>query len=127
MTDYHLNVNGKSQVVTEVDNSTPLLWILRDTLGLVGTKYGCGIAVCGACTIHLDGIPIRSCSFPVSAVDGKKILTIEGLANKDGSLHALQQAWIASDVVIVRPGKSYLLLLYSMKIPIPVIPILMRL
>lgn len=81
----------------DVDGSTPLLWILRDTLGLVGTKYGCGIAECGACTIHLDGKPIRSCSFPVSAVDGEEILTIEGLA-KDGTLHVLQQAWITSDV-----------------------------
>ncbi len=98
MTDYNLNINGKLHVVTEVDDSTPLLWILRDTLGLVGTKYGCGIAMCGACTIHLDGTPIRSCTFPVSAVGGKKILTIEGLANKDGTLHALQQAWVASDV-----------------------------
>lgn len=82
----------------DVDGSTPLLWILRDTLGLVGTKYGCGIAECGACTIHLDGKPIRSCSFPVSAVNGEEILTIEGLANKDGTLHVLQQAWITSDV-----------------------------
>jgi len=71
---------------------------LRDTLGLVGTKYGCGIAECGACTIHLDGTPIRSCSFPVSAVDGEEIRTIEGLASKDGTLHALQKAWIVSDV-----------------------------
>jgi len=96
--DYNLNVNGTSHVVTEVDESTPILWVLRDTLGLVGTKFGCGIAECGACTIHLDGIPIRSCSLPISAVDGEKIITIEGLAKKDGTLHALQQAWIASDV-----------------------------
>lgn len=98
MTDYNLHINGKSHVVTDVDDSTPLLWVLRDTLGLVGTKYGCGIAMCGACIIHLDGTPIRSCTFPVSAVDSEKILTIEGLANKDGTLHALQEAWIASDV-----------------------------
>jgi isoquinoline 1-oxidoreductase alpha subunit len=96
--DYNLNINGKSHVVTEVDETTPLLWVLRDTLGLVGTKYGCGIAACGACTVHLDGIPIRSCSFPIAAIDGEKILTIEGLADKDGTLHALQQAWITSDV-----------------------------
>ena len=98
MTDFHLNINGKPHAVKDVEDSTPLLWILRDTLGLVGTKYGCGIALCGACTIHLDGIPIRSCSFPVSAVDDKEIRTIEGLASKDGTLHALQQAWIVSDV-----------------------------
>ncbi|PHZ86708.1 (2Fe-2S)-binding protein [Paremcibacter congregatus] len=98
MPDYNLNINGKSHAVKDVDGTTPLLWILRDTLGLVGTKYGCGIAACGACTVHLDGIPVRSCSFPVSEVEGEKILTIEGLANKDGTLHALQQAWIASDV-----------------------------
>ena len=98
MTDYHLNINGKPHIVEGVEDSTPLLWILRDTLGLLGTKYGCGIALCGACTIHIDGTPIRSCSFPVSAVDGKEIRTIEGLANQDGTLHALQQAWIVSDV-----------------------------
>mgnify|MGYP000341271124 CR=1 FL=1 len=98
MTDYHLNINGKPHIVEGVEDSTPLLWILRDTLGLLGTKYGCGIALCGACTIHIDGTPIRSCSFPVSAVDGKEIRTIEGLAGKDGTLHALQQAWIVSDV-----------------------------
>jgi len=98
VTDYHLNINGKPHIVEGVEDSTPLLWVLRDTLGLLGTKYGCGIALCGACTIHIDGIPIRSCSFPVSAVDGKEIRTIEGLAGNDGALHALQQAWIASDV-----------------------------
>jgi len=96
--DYSLSINGKSQTIKDVDGSTPLLWVLRDTLGLVGTKYGCGIALCGACTVQLDGIPIRSCSTPLSAVEGKNILSIEGLASKDGTLHALQQAWIDGDV-----------------------------
>lgn len=98
MSDLRLTINGKHHTVKDIDGSTPLLWILRDTLGLVGTKYGCGIALCGACTVHLDGTPIRSCSVPVSSVAGKEIRTIEGLANKDGSLHALQQAWIDFDV-----------------------------
>ena len=98
MSDYHLTINGKPHRVKDVDSETPLLWVLRDTLGLVGTKYGCGIAECGACTVHLGGTPIRSCSFPVSAVDGEEIRTIEGLAQKDGTLHALQQAWIDTDV-----------------------------
>ncbi len=98
MPDYQLIVNGKPHTVRDVEDMTPLLWVLRDTLGLVGTKYGCGIAECGACTIHLDGIPIRSCSFPVSAIDGEEIRTIEGIAKEDGSLHALQQAWIDTDV-----------------------------
>jgi len=96
--NYHLNINGKPHELKDIDGSTPLLWILRDTLGLVGTKYGCGVGLCGACTIHLDGRPIRSCSFPVSAADGKNIKTIEGLADKDGTLHTLQQVWIESDV-----------------------------
>ena len=98
MPDFHLTINGKSQIITDVDGSTPLLWVLRDTLGLIGTKYGCGIAECGACTVHLDGTPIRSCSIPVSAIDGENIRTIEGLAGSDGTLHALQQAWIDIDV-----------------------------
>ncbi len=98
MPDFHLTLNGKSRIIKVDDGSTPLLWVLRDTLGLVGTKYGCGIAQCGACTVHLNGAPIRSCLLPVSAVDGEEVLTIEGLANKDGTLHALQQAWIDFDV-----------------------------
>ena len=98
MSDLRLTINGKSHTVKDVDHSTPLLWVLRDTLGLVGTKYGCGIAQCGACTVHLDGTPTRSCSVPASTAVGKEIRTIEGLANKDGTLHALQQAWIDSDV-----------------------------
>jgi isoquinoline 1-oxidoreductase alpha subunit len=91
-----LNVNGKNYQA-DVDPRTPLLWVLRDTLGLTGTKYGCGIAQCGACTVHVDGEPTRSCSFPVSAAEGKKITTIEGLAD-NGHLHKVQQAWIANDV-----------------------------
>jgi len=98
MSHLKLTINGKSYAVTDVDDSTPLLWVLRDTLGLVGTKYGCGIAECGACTVHLNGTTIRACSFPVSAVDGEEIRTIEGLANEDGTLHAVQQAWIDTDV-----------------------------
>ena len=83
-----LNVNGKEHEVKDVDEATPLLWVLRDHLGLVGTKYGCGIAQCGACTVHLNGAPVRSCSLPVSAAAGQQITTIEGLAGKDGKLHA---------------------------------------
>ena len=92
-----LNVNGKELVVKDVDEATPLLWVLRDHLGLVGAKYGCGVAQCGACTVHLNGTPIRSCSVPVSAVVGQKVTTIEGLA-KDGKLTAVQAAWIEHDV-----------------------------
>ncbi|MET0535198.1 MAG: (2Fe-2S)-binding protein [Steroidobacter sp.] len=92
-----LNVNGKEQVVKDVDEATPLLWVLRDHLGLVGTKYGCGVAQCGACTVHLNGAPVRSCSIPVSAAAGQKVTTIEGLA-KDGKLTAVQAAWIEHDV-----------------------------
>lgn len=90
-----LLVNGKSQSV-DVAPETPLLWVLRDTLGLTGTKYGCGVAQCGACTVHLDGQAIRSCSTPVSAASGKKVTTIEGLS-ADGS-HPLQAAWVAEQV-----------------------------
>ena len=92
-----LNVNGKEHAVDGLDESTPLLWVLRDTLGLVGTKYGCGVAQCGACTVHLNGAPVRSCSVPVSAAAGQQITTIEGLAQGD-KLHALQTAWIEHDV-----------------------------
>ncbi len=93
-----LTVNGKEHVVNDVDDSTPLLWVLRDSLGLVGTKYGCGVAQCGACTVHLNGNPVRSCSVPAAAVAGQQITTIEGLAGADGKLHPLQSAWIAHDV-----------------------------
>ena len=91
-----LNVNGKSYQA-DVDPRTPLLWVLRDGIGLTGTKYGCGIAQCGACTVHLDGVATRSCSVPVSVVGAKKIVTIEGLA-ANGALHKVQQAWIDHDV-----------------------------
>jgi isoquinoline 1-oxidoreductase alpha subunit len=89
-------VNGTEQSLEGIDPSTPLLWVLRDALGLVGTKYGCGIAQCGACTVHLNGQPIRACATPVSAVEGQTITTIEGLATD--KLHPLQQAWIEHDV-----------------------------
>jgi len=93
-----LQVNDKEHVVEGVDESTPLLWVLRDHLGLVGTKYGCGIGQCGACTVHLNGAPTRSCSVPVGAVAGQRITTIEGLTGPDGKLHPLQAAWIEHDV-----------------------------
>ncbi len=95
MPTYTLRVNGKSQQV-EADADTPLLWVLRDHLDLVGTKFGCGIAQCGACTVHLNGTAIRSCSLPVSAIKDKEITTIEGLS-ADGA-HPLQQAWQEIDV-----------------------------
>jgi isoquinoline 1-oxidoreductase alpha subunit len=91
-----LNINGKSYQA-DVDARTPLLWVLRDTIGLTGTKYGCGIAQCGACTVHIDGVAMRSCSVPVSAVVGKQITTVEGLAN-NGTLHKVQKAWLEHDV-----------------------------
>jgi isoquinoline 1-oxidoreductase subunit alpha len=91
-----LNVNGKSYQA-DVDPRTPLLWVLRDAIGLTGTKYGCGIAQCGACTVHIDGVATRSCSVPISALGSKKVTTIEGLA-ANGSLHEVQQAWIDNDV-----------------------------
>jgi isoquinoline 1-oxidoreductase alpha subunit len=91
-----LNVNGKAYQA-DVDPRTPLLWVLRDTLGLTGTKYGCGIAQCGACTVHIEGVATRSCQVPVSSLGAKKVTTIEGLA-VDGNLHKVQQAWIDNDV-----------------------------
>src|SRR5262245_38090744 len=88
--------NGQSHNI-DVDPSTPLLWVLREQIGLTGTKYGCGIAQCGACTVHVDGAATRSCSVPVSTVEGKQITTIEGLA-QNGTLHKVQKAWIEHDV-----------------------------
>src|SRR5258708_20705335 len=91
-----LNVNGRTHQV-DVDPSTPLLWVLREQVGLTGTKYGCGIAQCGACTVHIDGRAVRSCVMPVEAAQGKKITTIEGLA-VEGKLSRVQQAWLEHDV-----------------------------
>ena len=91
-----LNVNGTEREV-DAPADMPLLWVLRDLMGLTGTKFGCGIAQCGACTVHLDGAPLRSCITPVAAVAGKKIVTIEGLSG-DGQ-HPVQQAWAELDVV----------------------------
>jgi isoquinoline 1-oxidoreductase subunit alpha len=91
-----LTINGHAQQI-DVDPDTPLLWVLRDTLGLTGTRYGCGIAECGACTVHIDGVATRSCSVPVGAVEGSAIVTIEGLS-PNGDLHPVQKAWIAHDV-----------------------------
>ena len=91
-----LTINGKSHNV-DVDPTTPLLWVIREQVGLTGTKYGCGIAQCGACTVHVDGVATRSCSLPVGDAAGKKITTIEGLA-QDGKLTKVQQAWIQNDV-----------------------------
>ena len=93
-----LTVNGETRSV-DVEPDTPLLWVLRDTLGLTGTKFGCGIAACGACTVHLDGRAVRTCTLPVSAAQGMPITTIEGLEEvQDGELHAVQQAWIDHQV-----------------------------
>jgi isoquinoline 1-oxidoreductase alpha subunit len=91
-----LTINGNTHDV-DVDPDTPLLWVLRETVGLTGTKYGCGIAQCGACTVHVDGVAMRSCSVPMSAVAGKQITTIEGLA-RNGILHKVQKAWLDHDV-----------------------------
>ena len=91
-----LTVNGQLHTV-EADPDTPLLWVLRDHIGLTGTKYGCGIAQCGACTVHMDGMAVRSCSVPISLADGKQITTIEGLA-QNGTLHKVQKAWVDHDV-----------------------------
>ncbi len=92
-----LRINGQTMDIGDIDPSTPLLWVLRDTVGLVGTKYGCGIALCGACTVHLNGAPVRSCQIPVGNLSSEEITTIEGLA-VDGALTPVQQAWIDEDV-----------------------------
>jgi isoquinoline 1-oxidoreductase alpha subunit len=91
-----LEVNGRTHAV-EVDPDTPLLWVLRDQLGLTGTKYGCGMALCGACTVHLDGAAVRACSLPVSAAAGKRVVTIEGLDSPVG--RAVKDAWERLEVV----------------------------
>ncbi len=91
-----LNVNGKNYDL-DVDSQTPLLWVIREQVGLTGTKYGCGVAQCGACTVHVDGTPTRSCAVPASAASGRKITTIEGLAS-GATLHKVQKAWIDHEV-----------------------------
>ena len=91
-----LSINGKAYEV-DVESDTPLLWVLRDTIGLTGTKYGCGIAQCGACTVHIDGVATRSCGLQVGDAAGKQIMTIESLA-ANGTLHKVQQAWLDLDV-----------------------------
>ncbi len=96
MKTFTLHVNGRPRKA-DVTEDTPLLWVLRDHLDLPGTKYGCGSGLCGACTVHLDGKPVRSCSLPVSAIGGQKVTTIEGLSG-NGKLNALQQAWCDLDV-----------------------------
>lgn len=95
MPSYQLSVNGK-QYTVEADAQMPLLWVIRDLIGLTGTKYGCGIAQCGACTVHVSGAPVRSCSFPVSAVADQPVTTIEGISNDNS--HPVQQAWITEQV-----------------------------
>ncbi len=92
-----LIVNGKPQNIA-MDPETPLLWAVRESLGLNGTKFGCGAGLCGACTVHIDGAPVRSCSTPLSAAEGLNVTTIEGVAGPDGTLHAVQEAWIAHQV-----------------------------
>jgi isoquinoline 1-oxidoreductase alpha subunit len=92
----NLTINGKT-LTLDVEPDTPLLWAIRENAGLTGTKYGCGIAQCGACTVHMDGVATRSCGVSVAEAEGKKIITIEGLASGD-TLHKVQAAWIAKDV-----------------------------
>jgi isoquinoline 1-oxidoreductase alpha subunit len=89
-------LNGKSQTLNDVSPDMPLLWVLRDVLNMTGTKFGCGMALCGACTVHINGVATRSCVTPISSVGGKTVMTIEGLS-EDGS-HAVQRAWIEEDV-----------------------------
>ena len=95
MTGYRFFVNG-NDAHADVDGNTPLLWVLRDTFGLTGTKFGCGIAQCGACTVHVDGKAVRSCTTPVQQVSGRRVVTIEGLSRHRD--HPIQKAWIAEDV-----------------------------
>ncbi len=92
-----LKVNGQTHAL-DIEPDMPLLWAIRDEIGLTGTKFGCGIAQCGACTVHIDGVAMRSCSVTVANAAGKEITTIEGLASPDGKLHPVQAAWIAEDV-----------------------------
>ncbi len=95
MTDFVLN---GEPVSVDADPAMPILWVVREKIGLNGTKFGCGIAACGACTVHLDGQPIRSCSTPLSEAEGREITTIEGIAGEDGGMSKVQQAWISEQV-----------------------------
>ena len=92
---FSISINGKTHEVN-ADPSTPMLWVLRDHLDMTGTKFGCGIAQCGACTVHLDGVAVRSCQLPVAAIDGQEVTTIEGLSENGD--HPVQQAWLEHDV-----------------------------
>ena len=93
----NLTINGKT-INVDAEADTPLLWAIRENVGLTGTKYGCGIALCGACTVHVDGVAMRSCGISVGEAAGKQIITIEGLAGDNAPLHRVQQAWVANDV-----------------------------
>ncbi|MEQ8746311.1 (2Fe-2S)-binding protein [Pyruvatibacter sp.] len=93
----NVTINGKPQVL-DVDPDMPILWVVREELAMTGTKFGCGIAMCGACTVHLDGQPVRSCTTPISVAEGLEITTIEGLPDEDGKLAKVQQAWIDAQV-----------------------------
>tara|TARA_A100001011_G_scaffold91499_1_gene96087 strand:- start:5872 stop:6327 length:456 start_codon:yes stop_codon:yes gene_type:complete len=95
MKTFSISINGKTHEVN-ADPSTPMLWVLRDHLDMTGTKFGCGIAQCGACTVHLDGVAVRSCQLPVAAIDGQEVTTIEGLS--ENADHPVQQAWLEHDV-----------------------------
>lgn len=95
MAEFTLNGNA---VTADVDPAMPILWVVREKLGLTGTKFGCGIAQCGACTVHLDGKPVRSCSTPIAEAEGKAVTTIEGIAGPEGELTKIQQAWISEQV-----------------------------
>ncbi|MEM7330296.1 MAG: (2Fe-2S)-binding protein [Pseudomonadota bacterium] len=97
MAETRFTVNGVERVV-DMDPNTPLLWVLREQLKLTGTKFGCGIAQCGACTIHLDGAPVRSCSTPLAVAEGAELTTIEGVTDADGTQHPVQEAWITHQV-----------------------------